>query len=70
MLVCPQSNKRTRVGFRYLEDGSKERFAKRSGVSLGSISPAESVREEVVRHGQKHRLAVDSFHSGEQDHGR
>ncbi len=40
MLICPQSNKRTRVGYRYLEDGTKERYAKRSGVSLGSISPA------------------------------
>jgi large subunit ribosomal protein L24 len=39
MLICPQDNKRTRVGFRYLADGSKERYAKRSGVSLGSISP-------------------------------
>ena len=40
MLVCPQTNKRTRVGFRYLADGTKERYAKRSGVSLGTIAPA------------------------------
>ena len=39
MLICPQSNKPTRIGFRYLADGTKERYAKRSGVSLGSISP-------------------------------
>jgi large subunit ribosomal protein L24 len=39
MLICPQTNKPTRVGFRYLEDGSKERYAKRSGASLGVVSP-------------------------------
>jgi len=40
MMICPQSNKPTRIGFRYLADGTKERYAKRSGVSLGAISPA------------------------------
>jgi large subunit ribosomal protein L24 len=40
MLVCPQTNKPTRIGFRYLADGTKERYAKRSGVSLGTIAPA------------------------------
>ncbi|MFN3193710.1 MAG: 50S ribosomal protein L24 [Aureliella sp.] len=39
MLLCPQSGKRTRVGVRYLKDGSKERYAKSSGASLGVISP-------------------------------
>jgi large subunit ribosomal protein L24 len=39
MLICPQTNKPTRVGFRYRADGSKERYAKRSGASLGVISP-------------------------------
>lgn len=39
MLVCPKTNKTTRVGFRFLADGSKERFAKSSGVSLGVIAP-------------------------------
>jgi large subunit ribosomal protein L24 len=39
MLVCPQTNKPTRVGYRYTKDGSKERYAKRSGVSLGTVSP-------------------------------
>lgn len=39
MLICPQTNKPTRVGYRYRDDGSKERFAKRSGASLGVISP-------------------------------
>lgn len=39
-LVDPKSGKPTRVGVRYLKDGSKERFAKASGNSLGPIAPA------------------------------
>lgn len=39
MVICPQTRKPTRVGFRYLEDGSKERYAKVSGASLGVIAP-------------------------------
>jgi len=40
MALCPQTNKPTRVGVRYLPDGSKERFARRSGTSLGGVAPA------------------------------
>jgi large subunit ribosomal protein L24 len=39
MLIDPQTNKPTRVGVRYLPDGSKERYAKKSGVSLGRVAP-------------------------------
>ena len=39
MLICPETGKRTRVGVRYLKDGSKERYAKKSGASLGVIAP-------------------------------
>jgi large subunit ribosomal protein L24 len=39
MLIDPKSGQRTRVGVRYLEDGSKERFAKQTGASLGVVSP-------------------------------
>ena len=41
-LICPQTNKATRIGVRYLADGSKERYAKRSGVSMGRIAPARA----------------------------
>ena len=41
MLICPQSGKPTRVGVRYLADGSKERFSKKSGASMGGLSPAD-----------------------------
>ena len=38
MLICPQTGERTRVGVRFLKDGSKERYAKKSGASMGVIS--------------------------------
>ncbi len=41
MLICPQTGKRTRVGVRFLKDGSKERYAKKSGVSMGSVAAAK-----------------------------
>ncbi len=42
MIVCPKTNKPTRIGFRYLEDGSKERYAKVSGAGMGILSGAKS----------------------------
>ena len=42
MVVCPKTNKPTRIGYRYLDDGTKERFARVSGASLGEISPAKA----------------------------
>lgn len=38
-LICPETNKPTRVGVRFKEDGSKELFAKRSGAALRQIAP-------------------------------
>jgi large subunit ribosomal protein L24 len=43
-IVDPQSGKPTRIGVRILPDGSKERYAKKSGVSLGQMSPARPAR--------------------------
>lgn len=43
MLICPKTNEPTRVGVRYLDDGSKERYSKKSGASMGPISPPRSV---------------------------
>jgi|SRR5262249_55975576 len=40
MLVDPQTNKPTRVGVRVNKDGTRERFAKTSGASLGTIGLA------------------------------
>lgn len=38
MLICPQTNEPTRVGVRYLDDGSKELYAKKSGAGIRIIS--------------------------------
>ena len=43
-IVDPEQDKPTRVGYRFLPDGSKERYAKRSGASLGIVSPAKAAR--------------------------
>ena len=42
MVLCPKTNQPTRIGYRYLNDGSKERFARSSGASLNVISPAKA----------------------------
>ena len=42
MLVDPTTGQPTRIGVRYREDGSKERYAKKSGAGLGVISPARA----------------------------
>ena len=42
MMIDPSTGKPTRVGVRFLDDGSKERFAKKSGKSLGKIAPART----------------------------
>ena len=34
MVLCPKTNKPSRVGYRILNDGKKERFAKKSGEAL------------------------------------
>ena len=39
-LIDPTTNKPTRAGVRYTADGTKERFAKRSGTTLSRIAPA------------------------------
>ncbi|MEM7456057.1 MAG: 50S ribosomal protein L24 [Planctomycetota bacterium] len=38
MALCPKTNKPTRIGYRYLDDGTKERFAKVSGASMGEVA--------------------------------
>ncbi len=41
MLVCEKCTRKTRLGLRYVKDGSKERFCKRCGGDLGKIAPAK-----------------------------
>jgi len=42
MLICPQTNKPTRVGVRAADDGGKELYAKRSGARMRQISAAKN----------------------------
>lgn len=44
MVLCPKTNQPSRIGYRYLPDGSKERFAKASGESLGTVSPPKTAK--------------------------
>ena len=39
-LIDPQTNRATRVGVRYLPDGSKELFAKKSGARIRALAKA------------------------------
>jgi large subunit ribosomal protein L24 len=39
MLICPETNKPTRVGVKINADGSKDLIAKRSGARLRQASP-------------------------------
>jgi len=41
-LIDPSTNKPTRVGVRYLPDGSKELYAKKSGTTIRSLSKARA----------------------------
>ena len=39
VLVCSSCNRGVRVGYRYSDDGSKERFCKACGTTISKISP-------------------------------
>jgi len=38
-LICEACSQTTRTGARFLDDGSKERYCKKCGTSLGAIAP-------------------------------
>ncbi len=40
--VCQACNQPARLGTRFLDDGSKERFCKKCGVSAGQIAPPKA----------------------------
>ena len=42
MALCPKTGKPTRIGYRFLDDGTKERFARVSGASMGEVSPPKA----------------------------
>ncbi len=39
---CESCSKATRLGTRYLEDGSKERFCRKCGAGVGELAPAKA----------------------------
>jgi len=47
MLVCESCNAPTRTGVRFEKDGSKVRFCKKCGASIGQISPAKARRAKT-----------------------
>ena len=51
-LICPQTNKPTRIGFRLLPDGSKERYSKKSGAGMGIVAPPTSKKRAAVAGGK------------------
>ena len=42
MALCPKTGKPTRIGYRFLDDGTKERFARVSGETMGEVSPPKA----------------------------
>jgi len=43
MIVCPTTGTPTRMGVRFLDDGSKERYSKKSGKAISLISPPSAL---------------------------
>ncbi len=43
MIVCPTTGKPTRMGVRFLADGSKERYSKKSGTAISVVSPPSAL---------------------------
>jgi large subunit ribosomal protein L24 len=41
-LLCPSCSAATRVGARYRDDGSKERYCRKCGASLGELTSAQA----------------------------
>ena len=49
LLIDPQPNEPTRVGVRYLEDGRKELYAKKSGASIRLLSKPRKAYSAATR---------------------
>jgi large subunit ribosomal protein L24 len=43
MLVCPSTGQPTRMGVRYLADGTKERYSKKSGAAISVVAPPRTL---------------------------
>jgi large subunit ribosomal protein L24 len=49
MLLCPTTGKPTRLGVRYLVDGTKERYSKKSGKAISVVAPARALHANKVQ---------------------
>ena len=47
-LYCSSCKQPARVGYRYTDDGSKERFCKSCGTSCGSVSRPKAARQKAL----------------------
>ncbi|HEX3599457.1 MAG TPA: 50S ribosomal protein L24 [Lacipirellulaceae bacterium] len=51
--VCSSCGAATRLGARFLEDGSKERFCKKCNASAGQIAPAKKAHSSAATKSKK-----------------
>jgi large subunit ribosomal protein L24 len=49
MLVCSKCNRGVRVGYRFTDDGQKQRYCKSCGGSLGNIGPRKPTHAVVSK---------------------
>ena len=42
MYYCGSCNAASRLGYRFMDDGAKERFCKKCGATVGTVSPAKA----------------------------
>lgn len=48
MLYCDACGKGVKVGYRFNDDGSKDRFCRACGNSLGNVSPPNARRAKAI----------------------
>lgn len=51
--VCESCGAATRLGARFLDDGSKERYCKKCGASAGQIAPAKAAHATQSKKSKK-----------------
>ena len=49
MIMSKAAGRPTRIGYRYLENGQKERYCKESGASLGLVGVPKPARAALAR---------------------
>jgi large subunit ribosomal protein L24 len=57
MILDPQLNKPTRIAFKKLENGKKERISKLTGISLDNLQAESETREETKEPAKKKTTA-------------